>query len=421
MSISAVAGPLVTFGQSTYSAIEYNGEAAPSMFYNGSGILDPRQPYTYTPGQDMGQPICGFLGVNDVVTLNCSIAANSATAIAASATVAAATAMTLVSSSSASTGVATGVAIARADTGVLVTGLLAVDAYTSVSGYISNGTSGTAGNLLIITAQTAPQLCIGMVISGTGIAAGTVITGYGPNVGTGSANAAGTGFAGVYTVSGAPVAAGTSGSPITITATAGSSTISGVIASRQPFGQVGSVQLWNPQALCARALIITPSTTTTAAVTFAVSGYDVYGYPMTENIIVPTSSSSAVTGLKAFKYIASITPSTSGGAVSYSVGTSLTLGLPLRTDNFGDTIIYYAAASLTAPTLVTGTTGYTAAVTSTATGTGVGAGVQTTGDVRGTYVLQSAPTTGSARLIVRQSPLLYNVPTATGLFGVTQA
>jgi hypothetical protein len=421
MSTSAVAGPLVIFGQSTYPALEYNGEAAPSMFYNGSGILDPRQPYTYTPGQDMGQPICGFLGVNDVVTLNCSIAPTSTTAIAAAATTAAATAMTLVSSSSASTGVATGVSIARADTGVTVTGLLAIDAYTSVSGYISNGTSGTAGNLLIITAQSAPQLCIGMAISGTGIAAGTVITGYGPNVSTGTANQSATGFAGVYTVSGAPVAVGTSGSPSTITAAAGNSVVNGVIASRQPFGQVGSVQLWNPQALCARTLVITASTTTTAAVTFAVSGYDVYGYPMTENIVAASGQAGPFNGTKAFKYISSITPSASGGAITYSVGTSLLVGLPLRSDNFGDTIIYYAAASLTLPLLVTSATGYLPAVTATATGTGVGAGTATTGDVRGTYTLATNPTIGAARLIVRQSPLLYNVPTATGLFGVTQA
>jgi len=417
MTTSAFAGPLVSFGQSPYSALEYNAEAGPSMFYNGSGILDPRLGFTYVPGQDFGQPICGFLGVNDIVSLNFSLVANSATSVAASALVAAATPMTLVSSSSASTGVATGVTIARSDTNALVTGLLALDAYTSVSGYISNGTSGTAGNLLIVpSAQSTAQLTIGQVISGTGIATGTTITGFGPATGT---TAAGTGFAGVYTVSGSPVAAGTSGSPITITATNGSSAISGVFASRQPFGSAGSVQLWNPQALCSRALIITPSTTTTAQVVFAVSGYDIYGYPMTENIIVPTSSSSAVTGLKAFKYIASITPSGSGGAVSYSVGTSNTIGLPFRSDNFGDTIVYYAAASLTVPLLVTSATGYTPAVTTPATGTTIS--TQTTGDVRGTYVLQTAPTSGSARLVVRQSPLLYNVPTSTGLFGVTQA
>lgn len=421
MTTTAHAGPLVVFGQEQPAPLEYNAEAGTSLFFNGSGILDPRQPYTYTPGQDMGQPIAGFLGVNDVITLNVSIAANSATAIAASATVAAATPMTLVSASSATTGVAVGVGIARADTNVAVTGLLALDAYTSVSGYISNGTSGTAGNLLIITAQTAPQLSIGMILSGTGIGSNVQITGYGPNIGTTSATQAGVGFAGVYTISGPPIAVGTSGSPATITATAGSSTLNGVTCSRQLFGSSGSIQLWNPQALCSRALVVTPSTTTTSAVTFAVSGYDVYGFPMTENIIVPTSSSSAVTGLKAFKYISSITPSASGGAVLYSVGTSLTIGLPLRSDNFGDTIIYYAAASLTAPLLVTSATGYTVSVTATSTGTGVGAGVQTTGDVRGTYVLQTAPTTGSARLVVRQSPLLYNIPTATGLFGVTQA
>jgi hypothetical protein len=414
MSTSAVAGPLVTFGQSTYAAIEYNGEAGPSLFFNGSGILDPRQPFTYTPGQDMGQPICGFLGVDNVNTLNVAPWTLSSAALAAAQTATNGTAFTLVSSNSlagSGTGIAVSQTIVRADTGVAVTGLLAIDGGTTVSGYISNGTSGTAGNVLIVSTASYAPLAIGMVLSGTGIAAGTVITGYGPSVNV-TNGASGAGFTGSYTVSGAPVAAGTSGSPITITATLSNVAVTGsngVANVRVPFGQVGSVQLWNPTALTARAVSVTGSSSATGG-NVLVSGYDIYGYPMTETIAAPTSATT-VNGKKAFKYIASVTPQFTDGSHNYSVGTTDIYGFPIRTDSFADVVINYSA-SLN-PVQITSATGYTAAVNTVAT--------STTGDVRGTYALQTAASTGANRLFVRQSPPVYNISTAAGLFGVTQA
>jgi hypothetical protein len=281
-----------------------------------------------------------------------------------------------------------------------------------VTGYISNGTSGTAGNILIVSTASAAPLTIGMVISGTGIGSNVVITGYGPTV-TATNGGAGAGLTGSYTVSGAPVAAGTSGSPITITALLGNSTLNAIAAERTPFGSAGTVQLWNPMALTARAVSITPTSgTPTANINFTVSGYDIYGYPMTEVIALTTGStqSTAVSGKKAFKFVASVTPSVTD-TVTYSVGTTDTFGLPIRSDYFGDVLIVYPGSGST--NVVTSVTGYTAAVTTTAT--------STTGDVRGTYTVQTASSTNTNRLIIRQSPALYNIGSATGLFGVTQA
>lgn len=412
MSISAFSGPVVAFGQSPYPASEYNPEIGPSLFYAGAAILDPRTPYTYVTGQDFGAATAGFLGVQDVVSLNILPYTLSKTAIAAAAATTANTAMTLVSSSSATTGIATSQSITRADTGATVTGLVGIDAYTSVTGYISNGTSGTAGNILIVSTASAAPLTIGMVISGTGIGSNVVITGYGPTV-TATNGGAGAGLTGSYTVSGAPVAAGTSGSPITITALLGNSTLNAIAAERTPFGSAGTVQLWNPMALTARAVSITPTSgTPTANINFTVSGYDIYGYPMTEVIALTTGStqSTAVSGKKAFKFVASVTPSVTD-TVTYSVGTTDTFGLPIRSDYFGDVLIVYPGSGST--NVVTSVTGYTAAVTTTAT--------STTGDVRGTYTVQTASSTNTNRLIIRQSPALYNIGSATGLFGVTQA
>ena len=61
--------------------------------------------------------------------------------------------------------------------------------------------------------------------------------------------------------------------------------------------------------------------------------------------------------------------------------------------------------------IIAATTGYTAAVKTTATAT--------TGDVRGTYALQ---TSSNSTLVftASQSPLIANVNTSVGLYGVTQ-
>jgi hypothetical protein len=295
--------------------------------------------------------------------------------------------LTLVSSNSATTGIAVLQSIIRADTGATVTGLLAIDGATSVTGSIS-------GTTLTVTTATAGPIYSGMILSGTGVTSGTYVTGYGT----------GTGGTGTYSVYPSQTVTST-----TITAVMGSSTVPATTTSRLPFGQAATVQPWNPQALIARAVSITPTSgTPTASITFTVAGYDIYGYPMSEAISLTTGSTqnTAVAGKKAFKYIASITPSVTD-TVTYSAGTTDVYGLPLRADNFGELLINYPA------TVVTANTGFTAAVNTTAS--------TTTGDVRGTYALQSAASTGTNRLIITQSPQLYNIGSITGLFGVTQA
>lgn len=57
MSISAFSGPVISFGQAPYA--DYNPETAPSLFINGTGILDPRPQFIYSPGQNMGSIAAG--------------------------------------------------------------------------------------------------------------------------------------------------------------------------------------------------------------------------------------------------------------------------------------------------------------------------------------------------------------------------
>jgi hypothetical protein len=305
MSITANSGPYVSFGQGPYP--DYNPEAGPSLAFAGWGLLDPRSPFTYKPGQDFGAVNAGFVS-SPFMTLNITPAAIGVGAVAAAANPVSGTPMVLVSSSGA--GIVVGASVVNASTGVLVTGLLAV----------------------------------------------------------------------------------------------------GQATGRVGFGTAGTIQPWDPTTLTARALSITAAASATGGA-FVVRGYDVYGYPMSESIT--SVANSTVSGKKAFKYIASVTPGVTDGSHLYSVDTTDVFGFPLASQYFGDLMVNYPA------TVITANTGYLAAV--------VTAPSATTGDVRGTYALQSA-SNGTNRLIVYQTPLLANLALAngpsggpaTGLFGPQQ-
>jgi hypothetical protein len=378
MTITAFSGPVISYGQNTVGNVtDYNPELGPSLFWGGVGRIDPRFPYNYEPGQNFGNFTAGF-GTSDTQTLSYAPYALGAAAIAAAANVVSGTAMTLVSSNSTSTGVSVNASVINFNNGQTVTGLLLLDGYASFTGVVAN-------NVLTVSALTG-TVTVGMTLSGTGVASGTVIV----NQLTGPAGGAGT-----YTVTGNATVSST-----TITAQA----TGGYAALAQPFGQVGTVNLWNPQALISRAVSITGSASATGGA-FLVSGYDIYGVPMTETITA-TSGATTTNGKKAFKYIASVVPQFTD-AHNYSVGTTDIYGLPLRADFFSDISINYASA------VVTANTGFTAAVTTSPA-------TSSTGDVRGTYALQSAAD-GSKRLSVRQFILPANMSSLAGLFGVTQA
>lgn len=144
-----------------------------------------------------------------------------------------------------------------------------------------------------------------------------------------------------------------------------------------------------------------------SGITFTVSGYDVYGYPMTETIT--GANAGTASGKKAFKWVTGVTH-TGSVAGTVTIGTGDVFGFPLRADSFGYVYIIWNN------TAVTASTGFTAAdTTSPATAT--------TGDVRGTYAVQSA-SDGTKRLeigITLNVVALNQTPITNGIFGVTQA
>lgn len=402
MAITALSGPMIVFGQSPFQGIEYNPDLGSSLFYAGAGILDPRAPFTYLPGEAESQPDIGWLGFDNINTLTAVPYTKAVGAISATANPTGPT-LALSLANSATTGVYVTTTFTRSDTGVLDTGvngagLLVIDGFTQATASITNG-------IMTVTANSAMPLTPGMVITAVG---GTTTSGQA--VGAVvlqqlTGGAAGNGVAGTYLLN---------ISALTVTSGTVSFALPNVTSCTVPYGfSTGnnpSIPLWNPQALVGRAVAITAATGATYT-TATVSGYDIYGFPMVEQITIVAASQ--VSGKKAFRYIRSVV--LSGGTAdtthTYSVDTTDVIGLPLRSDSFGDITVNFAA-SLTALTGITAATSYVPADrTFPATAT--------TGDVRGTYAAATSAT-GANKLVVRQQPSPQNVGYVTGLFGQPQ-
>lgn len=166
-------------------------------------------------------------------------------------------------------------------------------------------------------------------------------------------------------------------------------------------GGVGSVQVFDPTTMLARAVSVTGvSGGSGGAVT--VRGYDVYGNPQSE-IITLGAGVNTVNSKKAYKFVVSVTPGFSD-THAISIGTADVYGLPLRADAYGYVTTTFNNVLLTTPTFV-------AAVVTTPT--------STSGDPRGTIV---AASDGTKRLQVMQGISVANLALLapgvfTGLYG----
>lgn len=182
------------------------------------------------------------------------------------------------------------------------------------------------------------------------------------------------------------------------------------VAGRISYGGSGTVQLWDPVKSLARNVRITTAATDVAV--YRILGFDLYGYPMTENL--QAAGATTVSGKKAFKYIQSITPLGAGPVgATVTVGTGDVFGFPLYSSTFYGTTMPADISIAWAGAQITSTTGYLA-------GDGTNPATSTTGDVRGTWPVASA-SDNAKRLIFWQSPLVTNaLLPGSGLFGVPQ-
>lgn len=175
------------------------------------------------------------------------------------------------------------------------------------------------------------------------------------------------------------------------------------------YGQNPIAQVYDPRTALARAVRVHSAGDDTAA-TFTVRGYDLYGQPMSETITGVNNGDA--NGKKAFKFVASVTPAGTLSGSAVTVGTLDVIGLPLFVSEWPFVGIFYG----TPPAIL--------AVTAAATGFVAGdssAVLATTGDVRGTYALQSA-SDGTKKLIVRVRVAPWNLAAVSsvysGLFGL---
>ena len=191
----------------------------------------------------------------------------------------------------------------------------------------------------------------------------------------------------------------------------GLSLAAGVVIDGLPslhvFGSGGNFQtgFYNRGTCVGRAVSIT-GVSGGAGGAFLVKGYDIYGYSMSQTVTV-AAGANTVNSTKAFKAITSVTPQFTD-AHNYSVGTADIFGFGILATYFGDISVNWNNSWVTA------STGFTTADT-TAPATAA------TGDVRGTYAVQSA-SDGTKRLVITITPTLGSLVTnpTTGLFGQPQ-
>lgn len=153
---------------------------------------------------------------------------------------------------------------------------------------------------------------------------------------------------------------------------------------------------------CARTLVFTGAVSPQTAVVMVVSGKDDYLQNLTSTLTGPTGTGTAET-LKAFRYVAGVFASgNTTSAISIAVGDRF--GMPHCVTSFDYVMLTWAG------TLVTQSTGFSGAVTTSPSTSALG-------DVRGLYSVSSA-SDGVKRLTAWQA--ITNPNTMDGAYGVAQ-
>lgn len=393
MAHSALSGPVIVYGVAGTSTGGEGAQAGPGISYQGDALLDPRFPYA--PGANNPAAVGIYMSPYPMVidAIPSTIADNN---IAASQSPGAA-ALTLVSTSGA--GIFKVSTIIRADnssftpsggTALAIDGPyspLQVGALPATTTLTSSVNSSTTS--IPVTSAAAFSLVVPYFIQiDTEI---MLVTSISSNTLTATRGALGT----------------------TGAAHANAATVMG-LAGSNPGGNTSTSggdfveAIFDPSKAIARALRIT-SGGDDHLITFNVVGYDLYGAPMHENIT--GTNGSIATGLKAWKYVTSITPS-AAAAGTVKVGTSDIYGFPLRVDRFEYCQVYWATAFITA------STGFVGAI-ATSPSTAV------LGDVRGTYAVQGTASDGTRRLgmyvnLTANNALMATTANSASLFGTTQ-
>ena len=397
-----------------------------SLFYQGTGWPDLRS-VPYNKDATIAAAVPAFMTLTDGFSID-NFPQAAGTALVALLQTTSGASMTLVTAQQQNTipgqaFIAAGVPIIPAGTTVATTVPIALD--------FGFTTGTTVANSSTVTVLDNTQFTLGqwIVVGGAGNTAGTQsliaqvtsiastnITGItiSPAAATGVTNAP-IGQANLFDSGDLPVGGGFGPSPPTAN-------------SHTPRLQGGIGRWFNPREGLARNVVVWAGTTS-ATSAYTVSGYDIWGNPMTEKLTVPSlanrgAAGSTFFGQKAFKYIQSAAISTAS-AGSTAIGIGDVFGFPVRADAFSQVEVYWNNWA------VPQAQGFTAAYT-TAPST------NTTGDVRGTIQVSTNGTgsavaigtaqvsNGTTRLTVIQNlsvwQTVYGTPNNTvPVFGINQA
>lgn len=197
-------------------------------------------------------------------------------------------------------------------------------------------------------------------------------------------------------------------------------------AAVMSFSQDGTVAYWNPAAGSGRCLTFTATGADGGA--WTIIGRDMYGYKMTEQVTVGTST---INSKRAFKYISAIYASSVLVSTSVQIGLSQIFGMPLAVTYMGPhvTLAYSSSPYFTPSATVTTSAADPSAmssqpnaflVASTAT-----ADSSTTTDVRGLWTSSAITAATSCRIMIRVKPTVAQLAALSSndfsaLFGVTQ-
>lgn len=391
MGATTISGPSIVHGIMTGAngIPDYNEVAGPSIEYQGDGIPDVRFPLNkdnIMPGSVPTMLNSPYFLSTDAIPQTLS-----ATNIVNAQAVAGAGAVTLVTNTSTK-------AICNNVPIVPLFGTTAVNTIGIDVGFQTVNTNGTT--TVTIAAGTANRFPIGqwLWIAGAAGAAGT-FTRVTANAGLSTTT--------TITVSTAPGTNATAPVCTTNLMNPYLQTANAVPTSVYPWTLAGAAAMFDPTQGIARCLQYKSSNAGDTTQTVTARGWDVYLTPMTETATL--NGTNAVLGKKAFKYVASVTAS-AAMAGNLSVGTQDVFGINARSDFWEYLQIFWAGA------FVSSNVGWTAGDQATPTAT--------TGDVRGTYAVQSA-SNGTNRIASFMTIPLYNLinttpATPAPTFGNTQ-
>jgi len=142
-----------------------------------------------------------------------------------------------------------------------------------------------------------------------------------------------------------------------------------------------------------------------SATTFTITGYDAYGYPITQVMQGPGGGATTFSS-KAFKWVSGITVGTTAATNTFSIGVSDTYGFPLYSQAIGYIRAFWANSNVKTSAATTFTAGSAAILT-------------TSSDVRGTIGLAGLTASNGVRKLQMWQSVAPSNLTVGSLFGTT--